>query len=65
MSKEMEYRLWDAQWMNIVNHAFCYEDFTKEEAVALAVKLTEQALARNYADGVWPPKREPIKEQTP
>lgn len=65
MSKETECRLWDSQWTNIVNHAFCYRDFTKDEAVALAVKLTEQAIAKNYADGVWPPKREAIKEHTP
>ena len=62
MSKEQEYRLWDTQWLKIVNHADCYKDFTKEEAVAHAVMLTEKALARNYGDGTWPTKREPIKD---
>lgn len=52
-----EVRLWDSQWGNIVNHARCYAEFTKEEAVAMAVKLTEEAIARNIADGKLPPKR--------
>jgi hypothetical protein len=54
---QTEVRLWDTQWMNIVNHERCYADFTKEEAVAMAVKLTEEAIARNIADGKLPPKR--------
>ena len=40
-------RLWDSQWVNIVNHEDCYCAYDKEEAVALAVKLTEQAMAKN------------------
>lgn len=54
---DTEVRLWDTQWMNIVNHERCYADFTKEDAVALAVKMTEEAIARNFADGKFPPKR--------
>jgi hypothetical protein len=44
-------RLWDSQWVNIVNHADCYRDMDKEAAVAAAVKLTEQAMAKNVRDG--------------
>ena len=62
MSADKEYRLWDSQWLNIVNHECCYADFTKEEAVALAVQLTEQALARNYMEDKFPPKRKDHKE---
>lgn len=42
-----ELRLTDSQWTNIVNHANCYRDMDKEEAVALAVKLTEARMAMN------------------
>lgn len=31
----------DAQWMNIVNHDHAYHSMTKDEAVHLAVKMTE------------------------
>jgi hypothetical protein len=44
-------RLGDSQWVNIVNHADCYRDMDKEAAVAAAVKLTEQAMAKNVRDG--------------
>lgn len=36
--------LHDSNWVNIVNHAHCYEDFSKEDAVHHAVKLTEAKL---------------------
>lgn len=39
--------LWDTQWMNIVNHANCWEDFSKEDAVHEAVKMTEQCILAN------------------
>ena len=55
--KQREIRLWDSQWMNVVNHEHCYAHFTKDDAVATAVKLTEEAMARNFADGKWPPRR--------
>lgn len=42
-----EKRLFDSQWVNIVNHANCYRGYDKAEAVALAVKLTELAMAEN------------------
>lgn len=50
-------RLWDTQWMNIVNHDNCYRGWDKDEAIAHAVKMTEQAIARNVADGKLPPPR--------
>ena len=34
----------DCSWMNIVNHANCYAFHDKEEAVEMAVKLTEAKL---------------------
>ena len=40
-------RLTDGQWVNIVNHANCYRDMGKDDAVALAVKLTEARMVMN------------------
>ncbi|AHX16118.1 hypothetical protein CH75_04695 [Dyella jiangningensis] len=54
---DAEVRLWDTQWMNIVNHDNCYRDWSKDDAIAHAVKMTEQAIARNIADGKLPPKK--------
>lgn len=65
MGQENEYRLWDSQWVNIVNHERCYEDLTTEDAVALAVQLTERAMAKNFMDGKFPPKRVPPKDVQP
>lgn len=45
-------RLWDTQWMNIVNAD--YSQMTKEDAIAAAVKATEEQMARNYRDDKWP-----------
>ena len=49
-----EHRLWDSQWTNVVNHGNCYRDYSKEDAVAMAVRLTEQGMAKNMTQG-WPP----------
>lgn len=49
-------RLWDTQWMNIVNHDNCYRGWDKADAINHAVKMTEQAIARNIADGKLPPR---------
>lgn len=54
-----EVRLWDTQWMTIINHEYCYRDWSKEDAVAHAIKMTEQAIARNVADGKLPPHKAP------
>jgi len=53
-----EVRLWDTQWMNIVNHDDCYRDWSKDDAIAHAVKMTEQAIARNVADGQLPTRKD-------
>lgn len=46
--------LWDSQWSNIVNHDHSYENFSKEDAVHHAVKLTEERIAKNLAGQVAP-----------
>lgn len=60
--KDGEVRLWDTQWMNIVNHENCYRDWDKADAINHAVKMTEQAIARNVADGKLPPRRDAARE---
>ncbi len=50
-----EIRLWDTQWVNVVNAD--YSGMTKDDAIAAAVKATEEKMARNYADNHWPPAR--------
>lgn len=57
MKPTTEVRLWDTQWMNIVNHDNFYRDWSKYDAIAHAVKMTEEAIARNVADGALPPMR--------
>jgi hypothetical protein len=53
-----EIRLFDSQWVNVVNHAHCYEGYTVQDAVEKAVKLTEAYMAKNFRDCVWPKARE-------
>ena len=57
MAKNIEKRLWDSQWVNIVNANDCWEGHTKEEAVHAAVKMAEEAMARNIKDNLWPDAR--------
>jgi hypothetical protein len=38
-------KLYDSRWVNIVNHDDCYRDWSKEDAIAHAVRMTEAALA--------------------
>ena len=45
-------RLWDTQWMNIMNAD--YSGMSKEDAINQAVKATEQQMAANYKDDKWP-----------
>ena len=43
-------RMWDSQWVNVVNAPEVLEalrDYRAGEAVEIAVKLTEQAMAKN------------------
>ena len=51
---EKEIRLFDSQWMNIVNHGNCWERYTKEEAIHAAVKMAEEKMAENFILGKWP-----------
>ena len=59
---EIEIRLFDSQWVNVVNHADCYAGMSKEDAVAKAIKLTEVEMARNFHEDKWPKKA--AKEQS-
>lgn len=54
MSSNFEIRLFDSQWLNIVNYDSCFAGFLKEEAVAKAVKMTEEAMAKNFKENKWP-----------
>jgi len=54
MEDTYEIRLFDSQWVNVVNHARCYEGYSVEDAVAEAVKLTEQYMAMNFKEDNWP-----------
>ncbi len=59
-----EVRLFDSQWVNIVNHDNCWCHHTKEDAIHEAVRMTEAAIAKNVADGNLPDAR-PINSATP
>ena len=54
MEKQQVIRLFDSQWVNVVNHDRCYAGYSVEDAVNTAVKLTETLMEKNYRDGVWP-----------
>lgn len=41
-------RMFDSQWVNVVNHDRGYCGWGMEEAIAHAVKLTEQFMASNF-----------------
>lgn len=58
---DSEVRLWDTQWMNIVNHDNCYREWSKEDAIAHAVKMTEESIARNVADGKLPQRKDALE----
>lgn len=40
-------KLYDSQWVNIVNHENCWADYSKEDAVHEAVKMAEERIKRN------------------
>jgi len=56
LDKKEEYRLFDSQWMNIVNHECCYHGYTAQEAGNIAIQKTEECMAKNIKDGIWPTK---------
>ena len=55
----------DIEWMNIVNHPKILEltdgRHNSEEAVNLAVKMTEEKCKKNNSDSI--PKREPLSDE--
>lgn len=51
---DKEIRLFDSQWMLIVNNEHCWERYSKEDAIHAAVKMTEQKMAENFFLGKWP-----------
>jgi hypothetical protein len=56
LGPETEARLFDSQWVNVVNHDNCYRGWTKEDAVHHAVRMTEQYMRENIEKG-WPKAR--------
>lgn len=56
-------RLWDSQWVNIVNAPEVLNAADKEEAVSIAVRLTEQAMAKNAALAAKPAVPEELLER--
>lgn len=59
---EQDVRLFDSQWLNVVNHDHCYGVWSKEDAVSHAVKMTEQYMRENITKG-WPESRQPLASQ--
>ena len=53
----VEYRLWDSQWVNVVNHDDCYGGYDMDDAIEKAVRLTEEAMKSNVERNSWPPPR--------
>jgi hypothetical protein len=41
-------KLWDTQWMNVVNHDNCYRGWAVDEAVNHAVKMAEKYMRENF-----------------
>lgn len=57
--------LWDTQWSNIVNANNCWRDYSKEDAVHEAVKMTEDAIAKNQAKASeWQPIETAPRDKT-
>ena len=57
MEQDKEIRLFDGQWINIVNHDNCFAGYSIEEAVNKAVKMAEEAMAKNVRESKWPVTR--------
>ena len=53
-AEQAEVRLWDSQWVNVVNHDNCYAGWSKEDAINHAVKMTEQLIASNVDQNKLP-----------
>ena len=48
-------RLWDAQWVSIVNHDNAYNGWSTNDAVNHAVRMTERYISANVAQNNLPP----------
>jgi hypothetical protein len=55
-NEDADRRLFDSQWVNIVNSP-AVREADKDEAVALAVKMAEQEMAENLRNNTWPAAR--------
>jgi hypothetical protein len=64
MSDDREIRLFDGQWANIVYAHDCWEGHTKEEAVNAAVKMAEEAMAKNMKENLWPNSRSTYSKES-
>lgn len=53
-----EVRLCYSQWVNIVNAPEVLNASDREEAVSIAVRMTEEAIANNVAGSILPPARQ-------
>ena len=53
----IEYRLWDSQWVNIVNSRDVLDAPDADEAVAIAVRMCEEAMAHNARNNNFPPPK--------
>lgn len=51
----LEVRLWDSQWVSVVNAPEVLNAFDTDEAVRIAVRMTERFIALNFASGNMPP----------
>jgi len=56
ISPSQDIRLFDSQWVNVVNHDNCYRGWSKEDAVNHAVRMTEGYMKENITKG-WPNPR--------
>jgi hypothetical protein len=59
--QNFEVRLWDSQWVSIIGSANADRDMDKGDAIELAIRLTEEAIAKNVRDMYLPPFRKPIE----
>lgn len=60
----LEVRLWDSQWVNVVNAPEVLNAVDTVEAVQIAVRMTESFIARNVASGNLPPADEEVERLT-
>lgn len=54
---QTEARLWDSQWSNIMNAPEVLQASSIEEAVYIAVRMAEKAIADNVSNNNLPPAR--------